>query len=100
MRGVINLPAANYVKRTLRDAEERRTSLVVIEMDTPDGSDHSMREIIQDILSSPVPVAVYFAPSGAWAASAGLLSYRCRSTYKRGHSYRRAKRLALFRGYQ
>jgi membrane-bound serine protease (ClpP class) len=72
MRGVINPPAANYLKRALRDAEEQRASLVVIQMDTPGGLDHSMREIVQEILASPVPVAVYVSPSGARAASAGL----------------------------
>ncbi len=51
----MNLPAANCVRRALRDAEERRTS---IEVHMPGGLDPSMREIIQDILSSPVPLAV------------------------------------------
>ena len=46
-------------------------AIVVLEMDTPGGLDSSMREIIQDVLSSPVPVAVYVSPSGARAASAG-----------------------------
>lgn len=72
LRGVINPPAANYVQRALQDAEEQRASLVVIQIDTPGGLDHSMREIIQGILMSPVPVAVYVSPSGARAASAGL----------------------------
>ena len=72
LRGVINPPVANYLKRALRDAEEQKASLAIIETDTPGGLDHSMREIIQDILSSPVPVAVYVSPSGARAASAGL----------------------------
>jgi membrane-bound serine protease (ClpP class) len=72
LRGIINPPAANYVKRALLDAEEQKASLVVIQMDTPGGLDHSMREILQEILMSPVPVAVYVSPSGARAASAGL----------------------------
>lgn len=72
LRGVVNPPVANYLKRDLQDAEEQRASLVVIQMDTPGGLDPSMREIIQNILCSPVPVAVYVSPSGAQAASACL----------------------------
>jgi hypothetical protein len=49
LRGVMNLPEANCVRRALRHAKEQRTSLVVIEMHTPGRLDPSMRKIIQDI---------------------------------------------------
>src|SRR5262249_32105143 len=62
---------ADYVVRELRGVSRADTRLVVLRMNTPGGLDTSMREIIRAILSSPVPVATYVAPSGARAASAG-----------------------------
>ena len=52
-------------------AEDANATLIVLEMDTPGGLDTSMREIIQGILASSVPVATYVWPQGARAASAG-----------------------------
>ncbi len=57
--------------RAIESAINRHASLLIVELDTPGGLVTSMRRMIQDILASPVPVAVYVAPSGAQAASAG-----------------------------
>lgn len=57
--------------RGLEHAEAERAPIVVIEMDTPGGLDSAMRDIIREILSSPVPVVTYVSPSGGRAASAG-----------------------------
>jgi membrane-bound serine protease (ClpP class) len=71
IRGGIGPPAAGYLERVLDAARQRQARLVVVSLDTPGGLDTSMREMIKAILASPVPVAIYVAPRGARAASAG-----------------------------
>ncbi len=72
VRGIINPAMASYVDRAIGQAEETGAAAVVIEMDTPGGLDTSMREIIQRIMASKVPIIVYVAPAGSRAGSAGV----------------------------
>jgi len=69
--GAIGPALADYVVSELGAMKPDDTGLVVLRLDTPGGLDTSMRAIIRAILASPIPVAVYVAPSGARAASAG-----------------------------
>lgn len=62
---------ADYVERAIETATLQHAELIVIRMDTPGGLDSAMRSIIKNITNSSVPVAVYVAPTGARAASAG-----------------------------
>ncbi len=71
LRGPIGVGTAMTVERALRVGEAQRAALVVLQLDTPGGLVSATREIVQQILASRVPVAVYVAPSGARAASAG-----------------------------
>ena len=71
LQGAIGPASADFVHRALNRAAREKAQLVVFRTDTPGGLDTSMREIIKDILASPVPVATYVAPGGARAASAG-----------------------------
>ena len=71
LEGAIGPASADFVGRALKRAAADKAPLLVIRMDTPGGLDTSMRQIIKDILASPVPVATYVAPGGSRAASAG-----------------------------
>src|SRR5581483_4258507 len=64
--------SAEYIGRGIDYAAEHHATAVLIELQTPGGLVTSTREIISKILSSPVPVIIYVAPSGANAASAGF----------------------------
>lgn len=70
--GVVNPVMSEYISKSIDDAAETDSELVVIRLDTPGGLETSMRSIVKKIISSPVPVAVHVSPSGARAASAGV----------------------------
>ncbi len=69
--GAIGPPIADYLAKTFEDAALQEAGIVVVELDTPGGLVTSTRKIVEEILKSEVPVAVYVAPAGAHAASAG-----------------------------
>ena len=64
---------ADYLASAIEQAEEENAILLVLELDTPGGLDMSMRQMVQSILKTQVPVAVFVYPSGGRAASAGVL---------------------------
>src|SRR6266852_6185015 len=72
LEGVVDPILATYIDEGLADAANRHAALVLITMDTPGGLSVSMEDIIQHILASPVPVAVYVSPTGGRGGSAGF----------------------------
>jgi membrane-bound serine protease (ClpP class) len=63
---------AEYLDNGMDQAADSHADLVLISMDTPGGLSDSMEQIIQHILHSPVPVAIYIEPAGSRGASAGF----------------------------
>ncbi|MEK6709247.1 MAG: nodulation protein NfeD [Nitrospinota bacterium] len=63
--------SAEYIEYGLAEASLRGAQLLLIRLDTPGGLVTSTRDIVKAIFSSEVPVAVFVAPGGAHAASAG-----------------------------
>lgn len=72
VEGVINPFTARYLERGLIMAQSAGADVVVITLNTPGGLESSMREMVQLILDSPIPVVVFVNPPGARATSAGL----------------------------
>ncbi|KAF0155671.1 MAG: membrane-bound serine protease (ClpP class) [Syntrophaceae bacterium] len=73
LEGVITSPSAKYVAESLEEAQKAGTDGMIILLDTPGGLDTAMRDIAKSILNAPLPVIVYVYPSGARAASAGVI---------------------------
>lgn len=71
IEGAIGVATADYISSGIEYATEIGAELVIINIDTPGGLVKPMRGIVQDILVSQVPVAVYVTPAGARADSAG-----------------------------
>lgn len=71
VKGAIGVATAMHVCSVIEEARKTDAGLVVIQIDTPGGLLSATRDLIQCILGSPHPVAVYVAPAGARAASAG-----------------------------
>ena len=71
IEGGIGVATAEYLSSGIEHAADQNAELVIIEMDTPGGLVSATRDIIQDILSSDVPVATYITPAGARGDSAG-----------------------------
>ncbi|TIV34731.1 MAG: nodulation protein NfeD [Mesorhizobium sp.] len=69
--GAIGPASTRQLEEALDTAARRDAAVLILQLDTPGGLVTSMREMIADILASPVPVIGYVAPSGGHAASAG-----------------------------
>src|SRR6516162_2643033 len=69
--GPICPATASFISRSISEAKSLNATCLIIELNTPGGLLDSTRTIVQKLLTSPVPVVVYVAPTGAAAASAG-----------------------------
>ena len=69
--GAIGPVTQELIVRSIDNAEAEGAAMVILQMNTPGGLDHSMREIVQAILDAHIPVITYISPQGSRAASAG-----------------------------
>jgi membrane-bound serine protease (ClpP class) len=71
LEGALGVATAEYIIDGIDAANERDARIIIIRMDTPGGLVEPMRDIVQSILASDVPVVTYVTPGGARADSAG-----------------------------
>lgn len=71
VQGAVTPVVARYIERGIQETESGGAELLVIRLDTPGGSVSVMQDIVQAMIAADVPIAVYVAPEGAQAASAG-----------------------------
>src|SRR5438552_9023414 len=69
---IIHPVSAEYVKQGLQHAKDIQARAAIIRLNTPGGLIDSMRDIVEAILASPVPVITWVGPNGARSASAGF----------------------------
>ena len=60
------------VSSAIEQAKQQGAALVIVRLNTPGGLMDAMRETIEKMVASPVPVITYVEPSGGRAASAGF----------------------------
>jgi len=70
---IIHPVSAEYMIGTMDFADRNRATLVVFTLRTPGGLVDSTRNIVSHMIVAKTPVAVFVAPAGARAASAGFL---------------------------
>lgn len=69
--GTIGPTVTSYIERGLEQASDSDHEALIIKLDTPGGLLTSTQEIVQMMLASKTPIAVYVSPEGANAGSAG-----------------------------
>ncbi len=72
INGGINPSSAEFINKSIKQAEKENAECLLIHLNTPGGLVTSTRGIVTDILQSKVPVVVYVSPTGAHAGSAGV----------------------------
>ena len=71
--GAISPGNADFLDSAIHRANAEGAGCLIMMLDTPGGLAESMRKMVMSIYESRIPVVVYVAPSGARAASAGVM---------------------------
>ena len=70
--GMIHPVTTEILTSALERARKQGDSLIILRLNTPGGLMDAMRETIERMVASPIPIVTYAAPSGGRSASAGF----------------------------
>ncbi|MGA2134065.1 MAG: nodulation protein NfeD [Bryobacteraceae bacterium] len=70
--GMIHPVTVEILNRAIAQAKQEDAAVLLVRLNTPGGLMDAMRQSIEKIIASPVPVVTYVTPSGSRAASAGF----------------------------
>jgi len=69
--GIVDASMSKYLADNISVAEQRGAAAVVVKLNTPGGDLTSTNDIVGTFLEARVPIIVWVAPAGGFAASAG-----------------------------
>ena len=73
VEGLIDAPNASLIRRAIRDANARQSTVLVLQIDSSGGVDVDVQSIVRDITRSNVPIVAWVGPSGAKAKGAATV---------------------------
>src|ERR1700704_5819327 len=72
VNSIVHPVTVEIVSSAIGQARQQHADAVLLRLNTPGGLMDAMRQTIEKIVASPVPVIAYVTPSGGRAASAGF----------------------------
>ena len=73
LTGAVSPANADFLESAIHQANADGAGCLIVMLDTPGGLAESMRRMVMAIFASDIPLVVYVSPSGARAASAGVM---------------------------
>ncbi len=72
INGIVHPVTVEIVSSAIAQAQAQHADAILLRLNTPGGLMDAMRQIIEKIVASPIPVIGYVTPGGGRAASAGF----------------------------
>jgi len=70
--GIVHPVTTEILSSAIDEASRSGDALIIVRLNTPGGLIDAMRESMQKMIASPIPIVTYVTPQGARAASAGF----------------------------